>query len=76
MKTQADIAIYQKELDRLNAIVERGRGATVRAIHDVYPGTSVTIDQSSLMVKDQQKSIEFVKRKGSVIMLALDDVLV
>lgn len=75
MTKQAEIATDNKELDRLNAIVERGKGATVRVVRDVYPGTTVTIDQSSLLVKEQQTSIEFVKRQGNVIMTGLEGVV-
>lgn len=75
MTKQAEIATDNKELDRLNAIVERGKGATVRVVRDVYPGTTVTIDQATLMVKDVQTSIEFVKRQGNVIMTGLEGVV-
>lgn len=75
MTKQAEIATDSKELDRLNAIVERGKGATVRVVRDVYPGTTVCIDQSMLLVKDVQTSIEFVKRQGNVIMTGLEGVI-
>lgn len=75
MTKQAEIATIQKELDRLNIIVERGKDATVKVIRDVYPGTTVSIDQMKLIVKDQQQTIEFCKRKGKVIMVALEDVI-
>lgn len=76
MTKQAEIATVQKELDRLTAIVEKGKDATVRVLHDVYPGTTISIDQMSLSVKDPQQTIEFRKRKGRVVMVALEDVLV
>lgn len=76
MTKQAEIATVQKALDRLNMIVERGKGATVKVLHDVYPGTTVSIDQMKLIVKDQQHTVEFCKRKGKVVMVELEDVLV
>ena len=75
MTKQAEIASDTKALDRLNDIVERGKGAFVRVIHEVYAGTTVTIDQTMLRVKDEQHSIDFVKRQGNVVMTALDDLL-
>lgn len=76
MTKQAEIATIQKELDRLNVIVERGKEATVKVLRDVYPGTTIGIDQMKLTVKDKQQTIEFRKRKGKVVMVALEDVLV
>ena len=76
MTKQAEIATIQKELDRLNVIVEKGKDATVKVLRDVYPGTTVSIDQMKLTVKDKQQTIEFRKRKGKVVMVALEDVLV
>lgn len=75
MAKQAEIATDNKELARLNAIVERGKGATVRVVRDVYPGTTVVIDQVSLSIKEEQSTIEFVKRQGNVIMTALEGVV-
>ncbi len=57
-------------------IVERGKEATVRVLRDVYPGTTIGIDQMKRTVKDKQQTIEFRKRKGKVVMVALEDVLV
>ncbi|MCD7709583.1 MAG: FapA family protein [Clostridiales bacterium] len=75
MQKQAEIATDTKALDRLNAIIERGKGIGVSVLHDVYPGTIITIDQASLVVKEQYKSIEFRKQKGSVVMMAMTDVV-
>lgn len=76
MTKQAEIATDSKELDRLNDIVERGKGATVRVFREVYPGTTIAIDQSVLHVKEEQRSVDFVKRQENIIMLALEGVVV
>lgn len=75
MTKQAEISTDTKELDRLNSIVERGKGATVRVLRDVYPGTKITIDQSVLQIKEEQRSIEFIKRQENVIMTPLEGVI-
>lgn len=75
MAKQAEIASDTKELERLNAIVERGKGATVRVVRDVYPGTTIAIDQATLLVREVQSSIEFVKRQGNIIMTAMEGVI-
>ncbi len=72
---QAEIAQRVKDLERLNAIVERGKDATVQVLREVYPNTVVTIDQSLLLIKDEQKSILFKKKDGNVVMHRLGDVV-
>ncbi|MCM1284447.1 MAG: FapA family protein [Muribaculaceae bacterium] len=72
---QAEIATDNKALERLNAIVERGKDATVQVLREVYPNTVIVINQSTLIVKDEQKSILFKIRNGNVVMLKLGDVV-
>lgn len=72
---QAEIAQKTKDLERLNAIVERGKDATVQVLREVYPNTVVMIDQSLLLVKDEQQSILFKKKDGNVVMHKLGDVV-
>ena len=76
MAKQAEIAADTRDLERLNAIVERGQGAFVRVIRDVFPGTTITIHQTMLSVKDEQHSVDFVLRQGNVVMNSLKGVIV
>lgn len=72
---QAEIAQKMKDLERLNEIVKRGQDATVQVLREVYPNTIVMIDQSTLVIKDEQRSILFKKKDGNVVMHRLGDVV-
>lgn len=76
MTKQAEIATLQKDIARLKSIIERGKGANVRVIHDVYAGTTVTIDEAVLTVKEEQSAVKFMKRQENVVMLSIADELV
>lgn len=75
MTVQAQIASDEKALEHYNVITERGKGASIQVVRNIYPGTVVTIDQTVHPVKEEQTSVEFVKRENNVIMLSLKDVL-
>lgn len=71
MKTQADMAEHKKDAERLEALVERGANAKITVIRKVYAGCVVTIDQSTITVKELQESVCFQKRKEKVVMISL-----
>lgn len=72
MKTQADMAEHKKEVDRLQALVDRGANAKITVIRKVYSGCVVTVDQATLTVKEMQESVCFQKRKEKVVMISLN----
>jgi hypothetical protein len=76
MIKQAEVASLKKEIDHLNEVVERSKGASVTVLHDVFAGTTVTINQSKNIVKEQQSAVRFVLRENNVIMLSVADELV
>ena len=71
MMKQAELATHQKELARLSAIIDRSAGATVSVLRSVYAGTVVSIDQNTLMVKEQQDSLKFQKKDDGIVMVSL-----
>lgn len=71
MMKQAELATHQKELARLSAIIDRSAGATVSVLRSVYAGTVVSIDQNTLMVKEQQDSLKFQKKNDGIVMVSL-----
>lgn len=73
---QAQIAKARDELERVNIIMERAKGATARAVHEVYSGVKITIDNVVLNVKDYYEAIEFVRRNEKIVMVSIRDELV
>lgn len=73
---QADIASDTEELIRLNGIIENSQGASVKVIHSVFPGVTVSINDSKVTVKNKQKSVEFIERNEKVVMLSMAGSLV
>jgi hypothetical protein len=71
MMKQAEVAALQKEISRISEIMERGNGATVNVIQNVYPGTTVMIGSHKNALKEQQSSVQFKLREENVIMLSL-----
>lgn len=76
MIKQAEAASLKKEIDKLEALVEKSKGASISVLHNVYPGTSIRINKCKLAVKEQQTAVQFVQRQENVIMLSLADTLV
>lgn len=72
---QAEISADQDEYMRLKDIAERGRGAAIKVIQEVYAGCIITIDDMSKLMKEQETSIEFFQRDGAVVMLSIRDQL-
>lgn len=73
---QADISTYTHHLNRLNEVVECAKGAYVKAIHSVYAGVTVGINDAMVQVKEDQQSVAFVERNGKVVMFSMKDELV
>lgn len=73
---QAEMSKGQEEQNRLKMILENGKGATVRVIHEVHPGVKVVINTSIAKLQNMQKQVEFIERGGKVIMTSLEDDLV
>ena len=71
MMKQAERATHQKELERLSAIIDKSAGATVSVLRSVYSGTVVSIDQNTLVVKEQQDSVKFQKKNDGIVMVSL-----
>lgn len=73
---QAEIAKGKEEQERLKAIFDGARGATVRVINEVHPGVRVSINTSTANLKDFQKSVQFEEQAGNVVMVSLKGELV
>ena len=73
---QADISTYNHHLTRLNDVVETSKGASVKAIHNVYAGVTVGINDALVQVKEDQESVAFFERNGKVVMFSMKDELV
>jgi hypothetical protein len=69
---QAELAGVCEALKRVEAIMERSQNACVRVQKTVYPGVSVEINGVANHIKDENASIEFREKQGSVIMLGMD----
>lgn len=76
MIKQAEVASLNKEIDKLNGLIEKSKGASISVLHNVYPGTSIRINTCRLVVKEQQTAVQFVQRQDNVIMLSIADTLV
>lgn len=68
---QADIATDTDELVKLNGIVENSKNASVKVLHKVYPGVFVCINDSRVLMRTKQESVEFIERSNKVVMLSM-----
>lgn len=73
---QAELAKAEEAKSRVDAIMAKSKGATVRVIHHVFPGVHVSIDGNTAKVKDQQSSVEFREMSGNVVMVSMRGELV
>jgi uncharacterized protein (DUF342 family) len=73
---QADVSTYNHQLTRLNDVVETAKGASVKAIHNVYAGVTVGINDALVQIKEDQESVAFFERNGKVVMFSMKDELV
>jgi len=60
-----------KKMEDLAELLEQGTDASIVVTDSVYPGTLITISDTSLTVKDVLQHCKFVKKNGEVVMTAL-----
>ena len=72
IRDEAVVAEARVRFDELKALMEAGRGATVRAYDTVYSGVTVRINQYAQLT-DFQKRVEFVKTMTGIRMDPLLD---
>lgn len=68
---QAELATLRDELTRLEAIMERSKGATVKAFNTVYPGVEIRINEIPMRINSKRVYTEFVQREDTIVPLAL-----
>ena len=72
IRDTALLAGDEAELEKLQDQIERARGGTVRVTGNVYPGVRVEIDELRVLVKEQQKKLEFVRDQDKILMCAIE----
>lgn len=72
IRDTALLAGDEAELEKLQDQIERARGGTVKVTGNVYPGVRVEIDELRVLVKEQQKRLEFVREQDKILMCALE----
>ena len=70
---QAELAKRKEEMNHLQLIIDKSKGATVKVIHTVYPGVEVAINDAKIRIPSANKGVEFILRNGKVAMFALID---
>ena len=73
IRDEAVVAEARVRFDELKALMEAGRGATVRAYDIVYSGVTVRIMDQYAQLTDFQKRVEFVKTMTGIRMDPLLD---
>lgn len=73
---QAELAKAEDAKNRVEAIIAKSKGATIRVVHDVFPGVSVGIDGNMIKVKESQKAVEFKEMSGHIVMISMRGELV
>ncbi|WWR17028.1 FapA family protein [Lachnospiraceae bacterium JLR.KK008] len=66
-----EIKSLEKELDKLQKILENSKHAAVIVRGDVYAGTRIVVGDVSMMIKGKQSYCRFVREHGDVKMKAL-----
>jgi hypothetical protein len=74
MQKQAEAATLEKEIAHHQDIIERGKGAIVEVMHEVYPGVTVTIDRYNNILREKQIGVRFEldEESDTVLMLSLN----
>lgn len=72
IRDTALLAGDEAELEKLLDQIERARGGSVKVNGNVYPGVRVEIDELRVLVKEQQKRLEFVRDQDKILMCALE----
>ena len=70
---QAELAKRKEEMNHLQLIINKSKGATVKVIHTVYPGVEVAINDAKIRIPSANKGVEFILRNEKVAMVALMD---
>ena len=64
---QAQLATANDKLRKMNDIMERAKGAKIRIIRDIYPGSTVAIDDIIVQIKEQQQCVQFEVNADKVL---------
>ena len=75
VKEATTLSQDKEEMAELNDIVSRAEGAQIVVFGNVYPGTTVRIDDIVVNVKDMQQGIKFVKEGDHVHMVRNEDIM-
>lgn len=70
---QAEAAKRKDEMDQLQLIIDKSKGATVKVIHTVYPGVEIAINDAKIKVPSANSGVEFILRNEKVAMVAVVD---
>lgn len=70
---QAQLATSNDKMRQLNDIMERAKGAKIRIIRDIYPGSTIAIDDIVIQVKEPQQCVEFEVNADKVLMFSIRD---
>ena len=73
---QADLATHTQALNNMSKIVEAAHGASVKVLHDVYPGVTVGVNDAIHQVTEKQQSVSYFERDGRIVMFSMKDDLV
>lgn len=68
---QAEQTTYRDELARINSIIDRSRGSTVKVYRNVYPGVEVHINELNLRIPTRQTSVEFIERNSKILPVSI-----
>lgn len=73
---QADLATHTQALNNMSKVVEAAHGASVKVLHNVYPGVTIGVNDALHHVTEQQESVSFFERDGRIVMFSMKDDLV
>lgn len=68
---QQKIESHDKELEDLAEIMSNDTVAQIKVLHEIYPGTKITISDVSMYVKQVSGHCRFIKSQGDVKMVTL-----
>jgi uncharacterized protein (DUF342 family) len=73
---QAELSAEKEHLEYLKSITERAQGAKVRALREVHPGVTISINDNKVRVKELQQAVEYVLHEDKVVMFSIGEELV
>ena len=62
----ASLAEVENEFEKVNELLIRAKGATVKVLDKVYPGVSIVIDDERIKVPNEAANIEFYCLEGVI----------